>query len=105
MLIIFLNLDLLLAVHILRIIFHQVSMTKYVANHFPAVPVTAQGLPNGEAAALQHAAAFPGMQPFPGVGECGYTRLEHASVTRFMLDSTYLLINQSTWTILIKNRV
>ncbi|XP_026315765.1 CUGBP Elav-like family member 4 isoform X6 [Hyposmocoma kahamanoa] len=31
------------------------------------VPVTAQGLPNGEAAALQHAAAFPGMQPFPGV--------------------------------------
>lgn len=33
-----------------------------------AVPVTAQGLPNGEAAALQHA-AYPGMQPFPGVGE------------------------------------
>ncbi|XP_028167887.1 CUGBP Elav-like family member 4 [Ostrinia furnacalis] len=32
----------------------------------PAVPVTAQGLPNGEAAALQHA-AYPGMQPFPGV--------------------------------------
>ncbi|XP_061704131.1 CUGBP Elav-like family member 4 isoform X5 [Cydia pomonella] len=31
-----------------------------------AVPVTAQGLPNGEAA-LQHA-AYPGMQPFPGVG-------------------------------------
>ncbi|KAF9413856.1 hypothetical protein HW555_008059 [Spodoptera exigua] len=31
-----------------------------------AVPVTAQGLPNGEAAALQHA-AYPGMQPFPGV--------------------------------------
>ncbi|CAH2075951.1 unnamed protein product, partial [Iphiclides podalirius] len=31
------------------------------------VPVTAQGLPNGEAAALQHA-AFSGMQPFPGVG-------------------------------------
>ncbi|XP_049696262.1 CUGBP Elav-like family member 3-B isoform X4 [Helicoverpa armigera] len=31
------------------------------------VPVTAQGLPNGEAAALQHA-AYPGMQPFPGVG-------------------------------------
>ncbi|XP_063535308.1 CUGBP Elav-like family member 4 isoform X3 [Cydia strobilella] len=30
-----------------------------------AVPVTAQGLPNGEAA-LQHA-AYPGMQPFPGV--------------------------------------
>ncbi|XP_049868047.1 CUGBP Elav-like family member 4 isoform X4 [Pectinophora gossypiella] len=30
------------------------------------VPVTAQGLPNGEAA-LQHA-AYPGMQPFPGVG-------------------------------------
>ncbi|XP_048480310.1 CUGBP Elav-like family member 3-B isoform X3 [Plutella xylostella] len=30
------------------------------------VPVTAQGLPNGEAA-LQHAAAYPGMQPFPGV--------------------------------------
>ncbi|XP_053613082.1 CUGBP Elav-like family member 3 isoform X3 [Plodia interpunctella] len=30
------------------------------------VPVTAQGLPNGEAAALQHA-AYPGMQPFPGV--------------------------------------
>ncbi|XP_077295811.1 CUGBP Elav-like family member bruno 3 isoform X2 [Arctopsyche grandis] len=30
-----------------------------------AVPVTAQGLPNGEAA-LQHA-AFPGMQPYPGV--------------------------------------
>ncbi|XP_075974226.1 CUGBP Elav-like family member bruno 3 isoform X2 [Anticarsia gemmatalis] len=29
------------------------------------VPVTAQGLPNGEAA-LQHA-AYPGMQPFPGV--------------------------------------
>lgn len=36
--------------------------------NFPAVPVTAQGLPNGEAAALQHA-AYPGMQPFPGVGE------------------------------------
>lgn len=35
---------------------------------FTAVPVTAQGLPNGEAAALQHA-AYPGMQPFPGVGE------------------------------------
>ncbi|GBP58897.1 hypothetical protein EVAR_54692_1 [Eumeta japonica] len=32
------------------------------------VPVTAQGLPNGEAAALQHA-AYSGMQPFPGVGE------------------------------------
>lgn len=30
------------------------------------VPVTAQGLPNGEAAALQHA-AYSGMQPFPGV--------------------------------------
>ncbi|XP_047984131.1 CUGBP Elav-like family member 4 isoform X5 [Leguminivora glycinivorella] len=30
-----------------------------------AVPVTAQGLPNGEAA-LQHA-GYPGMQPFPGV--------------------------------------
>ncbi|KAL0880604.1 hypothetical protein ABMA27_001834 [Loxostege sticticalis] len=30
------------------------------------VPVTAQGLPNGDAAALQHA-AYPGMQPFPGV--------------------------------------
>nr|XP_026483702.1 CUGBP Elav-like family member 4 isoform X5 [Vanessa tameamea] len=30
------------------------------------VPVTAQGIPNGEAA-LQHA-AYPGMQPFPGVG-------------------------------------
>lgn len=60
------------------------------ANYFPAVPVTAQGLPNGEAAALQHAAAFPGMQPFPGVGECGHTRLEHAFVTRFILDSTYL---------------
>ncbi|KPJ10261.1 CUGBP Elav-like family member 4 [Papilio machaon] len=30
------------------------------------VPVTAQGLANGEAAALQHA-AFSGMQPFPGV--------------------------------------
>ncbi|XP_069356416.1 CUGBP Elav-like family member 4 isoform X2 [Maniola hyperantus] len=29
------------------------------------VPVTAQGIPNGEAA-LQHA-AYPGMQPFPGV--------------------------------------
>ncbi|KAJ0175552.1 hypothetical protein K1T71_008711 [Dendrolimus kikuchii] len=29
------------------------------------VPVSAQGLPNGEAAALQH--AYPGMQPFPGV--------------------------------------
>lgn len=41
---------------------------------FPAVPVTAQGIPNGEAA-LQHA-AYPGMQPFPGVGEwrlmCSY---------------------------------
>ncbi|KOB75784.1 CUG-BP-and ETR-3-like factor 4, partial [Operophtera brumata] len=33
---------------------------------FPAVPVSAQGLPNGEAAALQHA-AYSGMQPFPGV--------------------------------------
>ncbi|VVD05535.1 unnamed protein product, partial [Leptidea sinapis] len=30
------------------------------------VPVTAQGLPNGEAAALQHA-AYTGMPPFPGV--------------------------------------
>ncbi|CAH2236709.1 jg20927 [Pararge aegeria aegeria] len=30
------------------------------------VPVTAQGIPNGEAA-LQHA-AYPGMPPFPGVG-------------------------------------
>lgn len=36
-------------------------------NGFPAVPVTAQGIPNGEAA-LQHA-AYPSMQPFPGVGE------------------------------------
>lgn len=66
----------------------------YISNNFPAVPVTAQGLPNGEAAALQHAAAFPGMQPFPGVGECGYTRLEHAFVTRLTLDSMYLLIIQ-----------
>ncbi|XP_021919338.1 CUGBP Elav-like family member 4 isoform X16 [Zootermopsis nevadensis] len=33
----------------------------------PVVPPTsAQGLPNGEAA-LQHAAAYPGMQPYPGV--------------------------------------
>jgi hypothetical protein len=30
--------------------------------------IPAQGLPNGEAA-LQHAAAYPGMQPYPGVGE------------------------------------
>ncbi|XP_029056422.1 CUGBP Elav-like family member 4 isoform X7 [Osmia bicornis bicornis] len=29
--------------------------------------IPAQALPNGEAA-LQHAAAYPGMQPFPGVG-------------------------------------
>lgn len=55
--------------------------------YFPAVPVTAQGLPNGEAAALQHA-AYPGMQPFPGVGEwhrpIPYTRT--ALVTCFRLD-------------------
>lgn len=30
--------------------------------------IPTQGLPNGEAA-LQHAAAYPGMQPYPGVGE------------------------------------
>lgn len=30
--------------------------------------IPAQGLPNGEAA-LQHAAAYPGMQPYPGVGK------------------------------------
>lgn len=33
-----------------------------------AVPVTAQAISNGEAAAMQHA-AFPAMQPYPGVGE------------------------------------
>nr|XP_022902976.1 CUGBP Elav-like family member 4 isoform X14 [Onthophagus taurus] len=35
--------------------------------HALHLSIPAQGLPNGEAA-LQHAAAYPGMQPFPGVG-------------------------------------
>lgn len=30
--------------------------------------IPSQGLQNGDAA-LQHAAAYPGMQPYPGVGE------------------------------------
>lgn len=33
--------------------------------------IPAQGLANGEAA-LQHAAAYPGMQPYPGVGEWSF---------------------------------
>ncbi|XP_043519184.1 CUGBP Elav-like family member 4 isoform X8 [Frieseomelitta varia] len=35
--------------------------------HALHLSIPAQGLPNGEAA-LQHAAAYPGMQPYPGVG-------------------------------------
>lgn len=65
--------------------------------------MTAQGLPNGEAAALQHAAAFPGMQPFPGVGECGYVKLEHAFVDRFPLDLTYFRSNGSMNCLLMNN--
>lgn len=33
--------------------------------------IPAQGLPNGEAA-LQHAAAYPGMQPYAGVGKLAF---------------------------------
>ncbi|XP_069703431.1 CUGBP Elav-like family member 4 isoform X9 [Periplaneta americana] len=36
-------------------------------NGIPQTYPAPQGLPNGEAA-LQHAAAYPGMQPYPGVG-------------------------------------
>ncbi|XP_006557669.1 CUGBP Elav-like family member 4 isoform X7 [Apis mellifera] len=38
--------------------------------HALHLSIPAQGLPNGEAA-LQHAAAYPGMQPYPGVGPEG----------------------------------
>ncbi|XP_020711581.1 CUGBP Elav-like family member 4 isoform X5 [Athalia rosae] len=35
--------------------------------HALHLSIPAQGLANGDAAALQHAAAYPGMQPYPGV--------------------------------------
>ncbi|XP_023713981.1 CUGBP Elav-like family member 4 isoform X8 [Cryptotermes secundus] len=45
--------------------------TNGIPQTYPAhalhLSIPAQGLPNGEAA-LQHAAAYPGMQPYPGVG-------------------------------------
>ncbi|XP_076677795.1 CUGBP Elav-like family member bruno 3 isoform X10 [Andrena cerasifolii] len=37
------------------------------AGHALHLSIPAQGLPNGEAT-LQHAAGYPGMQPYPGVG-------------------------------------
>lgn len=49
--------------------------------------IPAQGLPNGDAA-LQHA-AYPGMQPYPGVGEFE-TLSQHSPLFKYSMLSIYI---------------
>lgn len=51
-----------------KLIFVSLFINKVYTIDALHLSIPSQGLQNGDAA-LQHAAAYPGMQPYPGVGE------------------------------------